>query len=292
MKKRKFTILGGDKRNVELARLLMEDSNEVQTFALNDTEYYLPKCKTLEEALDYGKIIVGPLPISRDGKTLNTPLFSESIELERILRGLTEKNIFIAGKIGSHFLENAKKKGIVLEDYFAREEMQIFNAIPTAEGAIQIAMEQMDITLHNSNAMILGYGRIGKALSKMLQGIGANVYVEARKYEDLAWIKNQGYFPIHLKELDFYINRMDVVFNTVPSMILDEKRLEKLNANCIIIDLASSPGGVDFEKAKELGIKAILASGLPGKVARVTAAAIIRDTIYHIIQEREEEKWD
>ncbi len=288
MRKRKFSILGGDKRNFELARLLMEDENEVRIFGFEGTDLYLPKCDKLNEAMAYGDVVVGPLPMSRDGKTLNAPFTPEKIELERILKGLTKENIFIAGKINQDFLEEAEKREIPLEDYFTREEMQVFNAIPTAEGAIQIAMEEMDITLHNSNAIILGYGRIGKTLSKMLQGIGANVYVEARKYEDLAWIKNNGYLPIHLKELEFYINKMDVVFNTVPAMIMNEKLLKKLNTDCIVIDLASSPGGVDFEKAEELGIKAILAAGLPGKVAGVTAAAIIRDTIYNIIQEREE----
>lgn len=288
MRKRKFSILGGDKRNLELARLLMEDGNEVQIFGFEDTDLYLPKCEKLDEAMTYGDVIVGPLPMSRDGKTLNAPFTPKKIELERILKGLTKGNIFVAGKINQDFLEGAEKKGIILGDYFNREEMQIFNAIPTAEGAIQIAIKEMDITLHKSNAMILGYGRIGKVLSKMLQGIGVNVYVEARKYEDLAWIKNNGYLPIHLKELEFYINRMDVVFNTIPAMIMDEKLLKKLNNNCVVIDLASSPGGVDFKKAKELGIKAIVARGLPGKVAGVTAAAIIRDTIYNIIREREE----
>ena len=75
-------------------------------------------------------------------------------------------------------------------DIMKCEELAVLNSISTAEGAIQIAMEETNHTLHDSNILILGFGRIGKVLAKMLNAIGANVYCEARKNEDLAWIKN------------------------------------------------------------------------------------------------------
>ncbi len=159
------------------------------------------------------------------------------------------------------------------------------NAIPTAEGAIQIAMEEMPITLHNSNALVLGYGRIGKTLAKMLQGIGANVYVEARKYADVAWIRSYGYKAVSLSELTQTVKDMNVIFNTIPFVVLDNDILKMLNPECLIIDLASKPGGVDFDKAKEIGLKAIWALSLPGKVAPVTAAEFIKDTVFNIIEE-------
>jgi dipicolinate synthase subunit A len=163
--------------------------------------------------------------------------------------------------------------------------MAILNAIPTAEGAIQIAMEELPITLHNSNVLILGYGRIGKILAKMLHGIGANVYVEARKYADIAWIKSYCYKPVMLNEISQIIGDMNLVVNTIPSLILNCELLNKLNKDCLVIDLASKPGGVDFDKAKEFGIKAIWALSLPGKVAPVTAAEFIKNTVYNIIEE-------
>jgi len=193
--------------------------------------------------------------------------------------------MIIGGKFSSEHEKILKNKNLKLADYFTREEMQVLNAIPTAEGAIQIAMEETPITLHNSNVIVLGYGRIGKVLSKMLYGIGANVHVEARNYSDLAWIKNNGYIPIYLKELKTYLPRMNVVFNTIPQIILNKELLKSIDVSCLIIDLASKPGGVDLEAAKELGLKGISALGLPGKVAPATAAMVIKDTIYNIVEE-------
>ena len=120
----------------------------------------------------------------------------------------------------------------------------------------------------------------------MLYGIGANVYVAARKTEDIAWINALSYRAVRLNQLDEYMDNMDFVFNTVPSLILNKERLERLHRKALVIDLASKPGGVDFKWAEELGINTIHALGLPGKVAPVTAARIIKDTIYNILEER------
>ena len=119
----------------------------------------------------------------------------------------------------------------------------------------------------------------------MLQGVGANVYCEARKNVDLAWIRAYGYIPIHQKEIEKQIDKYDIIMNTIPSMILDKQILKKVSKNCVIIDLASNPGGVDRQEAKKLGIKVIWALSLPGKVAPLTSAEYIKDTIYNIFEE-------
>ena len=143
----------------------------------------------------------------------------------------------------------------------------------------------MPITLHDCKALILGFGRIGKILAKMLQGLGVKVFVEARKYSDIAWIKSYGYKPVYINELGDYLGKMDVIFNTIPHIVLDANMLGKLKNDCLIIDLASKPGGVDFERAKGMGIKVIWALSLPGKVAPITAAKFIKETIYNILEE-------
>ena len=245
----------------------------------------LEVCENLDLAIIGAKYIIGPVPCSKDNIYLNTPLYSGKIKLEDIFQTMNSEQIFIAGKITNEIEEITNSYKIKTIDLLQREEMAVLNAIPSAEGAIQIAMEETDITLHGSNVIILGFGRIGKILAKMLQGIGANVYVEARKYSDLAWIKSYGYIPVDLNILGDYLKGMDIVFNTVPSMLLNEELLLKLNRESIVIDIASSPGGVDMEKAKELGIKVIWALGLPGKVAATTSGSIIKNTIYNIIEE-------
>jgi len=122
-------------------------------------------------------------------------------------------------------------------------------------------------------------------LAKMLYGIGANVYVEARKYSDLAWIDSYGYKPIFIEGLSDNLKTMNIVFNTIPSMILDRKLLSFINKECLVIDLASKPGGIDLEAAGEMGIKTIWALSLPGKVAPLTAAQYINTTVKNIISE-------
>jgi len=281
----KYTILGGDKRSLELGNLLMNDGNDVCFYGFDRLEQYKHESVNLNEAIEYADAIIGPLPFSTDNINVNAPFSNEVIQIDMVFDLMSEKQMIIGGKISIEHEKRLNNKNLKLADYFKREEMQILNAIPTAEGAIQIAMEETPITLHNSNVIVLGYGRIGKILSKMLYGIGANVYVEARNYSDLAWIKNYGYIPIHQRELKTYLPRMNVVFNTIPQIILKKELLKSIDSNCIIIDLASKPGGVDLEAAKELDIKAISALGLPGKVAPVTAAMVIKDTIYNIIEE-------
>lgn len=284
---KKFTIVGGDLRNVKLANLLAADNNDVYIYGFKNAEFELGinESNSLLEALDDSDVVIGPLPCSNDNETLNAPFHPARIHMNELFKAMSKNQIFIAGKISERVSHMAKVHNVYTVDILAREEMAVLNAIPTAEGAIQIAMEEMPITLHNCNALILGFGRIGKILAKMLHGIGANVYVEARKYSDIAWIKSYGYNPVFINELGAYISQADVIFNTIPSIILDEGLLKKVSKETLIIDLASKPGGVDFDKARELGLKTIWALSLPGKVAPVTAAKFIKETIYNIIEE-------
>ena len=159
------------------------------------------------------------------------------------------------------------------------------NAVPTAEGAIEIAIAETPFTIHGSKSLVLGYGKIGKILSKDLYALGAQTYVEARKYADLAMIEGHGYEPLPLDNLKDHIHEFDIIFNTIPSLILDDEILAKVKKDALIIDLASKPGGIDFDAAKSYGLKVIWALSLPGKIAPVSSGAIIKDTIMNIIKE-------
>ena len=159
------------------------------------------------------------------------------------------------------------------------------NAVPTAEGAIEIAIAETPFTIHGSKSLVLGYGKIGKILSKDLYALGAQTYVEARKYADLAMIEGHGYEPLPLDNLKDHIHEFDIIFNTIPSLILDDEILTKVKKDALIIDLASKPGGIDFDAAKSYGLKVIWALSLPGKIAPVSSGAIIKDTIMNIIKE-------
>lgn len=287
MTRKRFCIIGGDLRNVKLAELILTEGYSVNIYGFGKAgfEMKLKQSQTLEEAVRGSDVVIGPIPCSNNNEIVNAPFHDENIYMNKIFECMNKDQLFIAGRISDKIVQMAEAYNISTVDLLEREEMAVLNAIPTAEGAIQIAMEEMPITLHNCNALVLGFGRIGKILAKMLQGIGANVYVEARKYSDLAWIKSYGYKTVMLSNLGLNVREMNVVFNTIPSIVLDNEVLKQLNSDCLIIDLASKPGGVDFDKAKEMGLKAIWALSLPGKVAPITAAEFIKDTTYNILEE-------
>ena len=179
----------------------------------------------------------------------------------------------------------AEQAEVVFFDYFAREELEIANAVPTVEGAIQIAMEELPTTLFGIRALVLGFGRLGKLLAHRLKGLGANVTVAARSYGDLAWIEAYGYQSERMEQLDGWLGGYQMVINTVPARVLDRARLADLDEGTLVIDLASKPGGVDRKAADRLGRQVIWALSLPGKVAPVTAGGAIRSTIYNMLHE-------
>lgn len=279
--KDKISIIGGDLRIKKLAEMLAKDGIKVYTYGLDAQENVI-QCNSIKELVQSADIIIGPVPFCSNGRTINATFSNEEILLTDFVKELNGKT-FIAGAIRENVYELLKDKDVEIIDILKREELSVLNAISTAEGAIQIAMEQTDITLTGSNILVLGFGRIGKVLSKMLAGIGANVYCEARKPQDLAWIQAFGYTPIDLKNLDENLNKFDVIINTIPSVVLDSNNLDKIKQDCLIIDLASNPGGVDREEVKKKNIKFVWALSLPGKVAPVTSAKYIKETVYNIL---------
>ncbi len=287
MQQKKFTVIGGDLRNLILANLLVKEYHKVEIFGFKNSSFdtELIEKQGIEEAIHNSDVVIGPLPCSNDNETLNAPFHPGRIYINDVFKQLKKSQIFLGGHISKKLLHLSEINNVYTIDYLKREEMAVLNAIPTSEGAIQIAMEELPITLHGCKSMILGFGRIGKTLAKMLIGLGCKVYVEARKYSDIAWIKNYGYIPVHIEQLEDYLNGMEVVFNTIPNIILDSKQLKNINKECLIIDLASKPGGVDLEQAKTMGLKTIWALSLPGKVAPLTAAQAIKETVYNILSE-------
>ncbi len=164
------------------------------------------------------------------------------------------------------------------------------DAVPTAEGAIAIAVDRLPFTLYGSECIVTGFGRIAKVLVRLLTAFGAHVTVSVRKQSDLAWAKIYGADAVKISGLPKAAKNADVIFNTVPAVLFDKRTLQVLKKDCLVIDLASKPGGVDFDAAKELSLNTVWALSLPGKSAPVSAGAIIKDTIGNILSELDEEE--
>ena len=282
-----FWVVGGDERQSCLARLLAEDGHVVHTYALEEEDR--PRGTVLRadspDGLWRADCVILPLPAQREEGVLNAPLCAHSVSTEEILEAMCPGQLLTGGKLGTALTEAAQRRGLRCRDYFQQEELAVANAVPTAEGAIQLAMENLPITLSGCRVLVLGYGRIGKLLARRLVALGAYVTVAARRYEQLAWAQADGCAAQHLQGLTGWLCGYDLVVNTVPALLLDRERLADLKPECLVFDLASPPGGVDRMAAEELGVKVLGALSLPGKVAPVTAARAIRESVYHQLEE-------
>lgn len=285
----KFGIIGGDLRIVKLAEMLAKENNTIYVYGLEKSEDIknnpkIIQCDTIKKAVQEVEIVIGPIPFSSNGNTINTPFSEKQITIREMMDIINSK-ILIAGGITPEVYNMAKDEYIEIIDIMKREELAVLNTIATAEGTIQIAIENTNRILHGSEVLILGFGRIGKVLARKLAGLSAKVTCAARKDEDLAWIQAYGHKATNINTIGENLKKYDLIINTVPHMILNEQRLENVKQECLLIDLASNPGGIDKKAVKDKKLKFVWALSLPGKVAPLTSAEFIKDTINNIIKE-------
>lgn len=284
----RFTILGGDLRQAHLANALAESGKRVNALFL-DRDVYIDsrvnKTINLQKALSSSDVVVLPLPVSLDGLHLNSPYSKNSLLLSGAFAAMNKESLVLAGKPDQRILNLASDNELEIIDYSEREELAVLNAVPTAEGALAITMQELPVTVFGLNCLITGFGRISKVMARMLDVMGATVTVAARKHSDLAWAQIYGCHTMNIAKMHS-LESFDVIYNTVPERIFHERELSALKEDCLLIDLASKPGGVDMQAAAQLGVRAIWALSLPGKVAPITAGNIIKETIGHIIDER------
>ncbi|NMA94510.1 MAG: dipicolinate synthase subunit DpsA [Clostridiales bacterium] len=282
-----YSILGGDQRQSQCAKILAAKDNIVNIYGIecdfNDRN--IRKVDILDRNFFRCHVLLLPIPYKNSEGHINHIKGIKNLKFNDFADIIHPSTKVILGKADSEIKNGSQKYGFEYFDLIDDETFSILNSIPSAEGAIQRAMERTDITIHGSKVLVLGYGRLGKTLSRMLSGIGANVTVAARKSEDLAWVRERGHKGIFLDKLDDILYKQDIVFNTIPALILDSTKLAMLSPESIIIDLASYPGGVDFDEAKRLGLRADLDLSLPGLVAPKAAGEIICVSIEHFIKD-------
>ena len=268
--KAKIAIIGGDARQLHLARYLAA-SAEVSVYGILPQESIwglsdLSTPYSLATAIKDATAIILPIPFSRDGTTVNTPLWEEKIPLKEILSTIKNKDIKIfAGLCTPEFTKLAEESGCILFDYGLDENIAAAGALPTAEAALALAINETHGLISGSKVAILGSGRIAAKLSPLLRGVGANVTLCSRRDMGVA---GGDYIP--LDQLGKAIDRADVIFNTIPAPTLTPEILESIKGG-LIIDLASPvqgqelPIGITRQQATEAGVRVIHALGLPGK---------------------------
>lgn len=279
-----FFVAGGDSRQKAIARRLKAHGRTVHTFGFSQEDRLTPEVVARLGAAD---VVLLPLPATDGGGCLNAPSMEKKLPMEMLWPLLHPQQKLFGGMLSEQLLRAAAEYNLLPIDYYKREEFVLRNAYITVEGALQLTMERLQRTVMGTNCLVLGYGRIGKFLSRLLLALGARVRVAGRKGKDLVQAQLDGCNVCALAQLPEILPQCDVVYNTIPHLVLDRALLKLLPRYCLCIDLASKPGGIDFGAAEELGVETVWALSLPGKVAPESAGDAILDTVLQILSEQE-----
>lgn len=266
-----FWIIGGDRRNYWAACSLEALGHDVHTFGV-------------PERMDE------PMPFYMEHLILPFPSFQgalirgrSAVPIEELLHRIDGDSTVYGGLL-KQWHDAFTHRGATLRDLYGTEPLTTANAVSTAEGAIQTAMEASDITLHGAACLVLGFGRIGKVLAQKLHGLSANVTIAARKPGDRALAEALG---LHSEEIGLYpkgLEQYDYIFNTVPAPVLTEAQLAELTPQCVLTELASAPGGFSRDFCMQRGLSCCYCPGLPGKCAPRTAGSLYAQSILTLLQ--------
>ncbi len=281
-----IAVIGGDRRDLVLMHELVALGASVKAIGFSACEE-LKQVGIIEDlgtAVSNAQVLIFPMQGTDPEGNIRSLSNDCSLKLTPQIARLIPTGVIVIIGAARDFLHRwATTYGWKIIEIAERDDVAILNAIPSAEGAIQIAFEQTSFTIHYSKSFVLGFGRLGKTLARMLGGIGAQTTVVARKSADLARIFEMGFRPVSFDDLQSCINEAEIIFNTVPQLVLDEKILSLVSREALIIDLAAYPGGTDFKTAQKMGITALLSPGLPGKVAPTTSGKILAQVIPQLI---------
>jgi dipicolinate synthase subunit A len=282
-------FLGGDARHLEIIQKFIELDAIVVLIGfeqIDDQFSGVSTAKLTKETLEKVDVLILPVVGTDDHGNVESIFSSDVLVLNDEYMGSLPKHAKIYTGIAKPYLRKlCTNCGLDLIELFNRDDVAIYNSIPTAEGALMMAIQNTDITIHGSRCMVLGLGRTGLTLAGMLQRLGAQVKVGVQKPNQFARATEMSFQPFYTKKLCDEVVNIDIIFNTVPEVILTAHVITHIPHRTVIIDVASKPGGTDFRFAEKRGIKALLAPSLPGLVAPKTAGRILANTLCQLIQD-------
>jgi dipicolinate synthase subunit A len=284
-----IAVIGGDARQLEIIRKLTELDARLSLIGFEQLDHaFTGAVKEKLDEVDFSTMdtLILPVPGTNLEGQIETIFSNEKVILTADLLSKTPEHCTIYSGISNAYLnEITKQAKRTLIQLFERDDVAIYNSIPTVEGTIMMAIQHTDFTIHGSNITVLGLGRVGMSVARTFAALGAKVKVGARKSEHLARITEMGLAAFHLKDLEHEVIATDILINTAPHLIVTATVISKMPSHTLIIDLASKPGGTDFRYAEKRGIKALLAPGLPGIVAPKTAGQILANVLAQLLQD-------
>ena len=284
-----IAVVGGDARQLEIIRKLTELDAKLSLIGFEQLDHaFSGAIKEKIDEIDFSNVdaIILPVPGTNLDGQIETIFSNEKVVLtEEIISKTPEHCTIYSGITNSYLNEIIKKTNRNLVQLFERDDVAIYNSIPTVEGTIMIAIQHTDFTIHGSNIVVLGLGRVGMSVARTFHALGAKVKVGARKSEHLARITEMGLTAFNLQDIEHSVKDTDICINTIPFPIVTASVISKMPVHTLIIDLASKPGGTDFRYAEKRGIKAILTPGLPGIVAPKSAGLILANVLTQLLKE-------
>lgn len=265
----RITVLGGDLRQKYLAERLLAGGFHVETYhvpGLSDSAASLHACLQSSDALAL------PMPALTDEGWIRAP--DRPVPLVPVLESLSPGTYVFGGPF-ERAADTLAQYPVVVCDYTRSPALAAANAVPTAEGAIQLAMERLPITLWKARCLVVGFGRIGRVLADRLAGLHAHVRVAARSAESRALAEALGYSCEHTGRYLRGLAQYDCIFNTVPAPVFSREQLRAMRPDCLLLDLASDPGALAPDVGAFDAPVYLRAPGLSGKTSPATAAAIL-----------------
>lgn len=254
-------VIGGDGRYKWAVKGFRDMGIPVKTWGVPGEKN---QASHLEEALEEAKLVLLPMRpfvqgiLSVDGEAVEAAL------LPKLLSGGAT---LVAGSFPTNLEAWFQDQGIKCVNFLELESYLLKNAAVTAEGAVFLALKHMERTLMGANVLVVGWGRIGRFLAEKLAALGANTTVAVRQTGQKTELELLGFQTVTTGVYEDGLGKYDLVINTVPKPVIDSERFKTIRQDCVLIELASRPGGFPQEYLD----KVVMGQALPGKTAPRTA---------------------
>ena len=256
-----YVIFGTDRRFFYLAKLLKKD---------NETVYIANSLAEIRAYCEKPYVFV-------------TALNLDKIKQKELLCSVAKKSVLWSGALYEENKELVEEKKLVYHDITSNELFCLKNALPTAEGCVERIISLTPYNLSGTSVLVIGFGRVGSSVARLLRRMGANVAVLVRPGKSMDAALKSNFSVLNIYELD---GKKDfrILINTVAKKdVVNEKLLDFCLGLDTVIDLASGNNlnrniltkrKITFEDAK----------GLPGRFCPESSAKYIYDLIKGEVQ--------
>ena len=270
----RIAVLGGDGRELHIAERLMAEGYDVALFGYGgEGSASVRRAGSAAQAVEGAQWIILPSPGMSEGDRLYAPSSPEPIVVDESLLAASDvsRGGIVLGRATPTLEATAARFGVALFEMKDDLELPISNATSASEALVALLVGKTRRVLPEHRFLVLGYGATGAAVTDALLGLACKVSVAARRPDALARVRQRGATPVHFAERLVAMAGADIVMNTVPSIGSIPAEAFPVLKGRLVVDIASPPGGIDHEAARDAGVDVTWARGLAGARAPLSA---------------------